>query len=213
MDIRGFGNLVGEEQSGHIREVGIELYQQMLEEAVAALKKVASDSGLVTGGKESSSHQPPATSHADWSPQINLGISVQIPESYVADLQLRLGLYRRIAEMINESDIDSFAAELVDRFGDMPDEVKHLIATLSIKLLCKKASIDRLDAGPKGAVISFRNNLFSHPEALLAYVDKNLRSLKVRPDQRLIFSHEWKDLDDKILTIKKLTADIAEMAK
>ncbi len=204
MDIRGFGNLVGEEQSGHIREVGIELYQQMLEEAVAALKK------NVERRAKPWDEEPPQDrdDNNDWSPQINLGISVMIPEEYVNDLQLRLGLYRRIAAMNEEADINSFAAELTDRFGDMPEEVRHLIAVLGIKILCRQAGIERIDAGPKGAVLSFRNNLFAKPDALLAYVDNNPRTLKVRPDQKLVFSYEWKDAADKIAVIKKVLGEI-----
>ena len=204
MDIRGFGNLVGEEQSGHIREVGVELYQQVLEEAVAALKEGARGEGI-----GAITDPPPSPLAPDWSPQINLGISVLIPEEYVSDLQLRLGLYRRVADMNLEADINSFAAELTDRFGDMPEEVRHLIAVLGIKILCRDANIDRLDAGPKGAVLTFRNNLFAKPDALLAYVDKHPRTLKVRPDQKLVFTHEWKDVADKIATVKKLVGEIS----
>jgi transcription-repair coupling factor (superfamily II helicase) len=202
MDIRGFGNLVGEEQSGHIREVGIELYQQMLEEAVEQLKARQRDAGSA----EAAAEQP--ASEQEWSPQINLGLSVLIPETYVNDLQLRLGLYRRVADMREEGDINSFAAELTDRFGEMPEEVRHLIAILGIKLLCRKAGIDRIDVGPKGAVLSFRNNIFARPEALLAFVERNIRRLKVRPDQKLVFSHDWKDMADRIEVTKKLVRDI-----
>jgi transcription-repair coupling factor (superfamily II helicase) len=214
MDIRGFGNLVGEEQSGHIKEVGIELYQQMLEEAVEALKNADSGALMVNSEKNKSptNHQPLAAIHEDWSPTINLGLSVLIPEHYVGDLDLRLGLYRRLSGLEQESDIDSFAAELVDRFGTMPEETQHLIATLSLKLLCKQAGIERIDAGPKGAVISFRNNVFSNPDALLKHIDKNPRTLKARPDQKLVFTHEWKNNDDKIAVMKKLVAEIKELA-
>jgi len=197
MDIRGFGNLVGEEQSGHIREVGIELYQQMLEEAVAALKR---------NKTEDVQAEP-----EDWSPQINLAISVLIPEEYVGDLQLRLGLYRRVANLNTDDEINSFAAELTDRFGPSPEEVQHLIAVLGIKLLCKRAGIERIDAGPKGAVLTFRNNAFAEPEKLLAHIDRNPRTLKARPDNKLVFSHEWKDVADKIGVIKKLAAEIIQL--
>ncbi|MDX1975121.1 MAG: transcription-repair coupling factor [Rickettsiales bacterium] len=201
MDIRGFGNLVGEEQSGHIREVGIELYQQMLEEAVEQLKHSHRDT-------------PDASTplRDDWSPQINLAISVLIPESYVDDLQLRLGLYRRAAGLTQEEDIHSFAAELTDRFGDMPEEVRHLIATLTLKIICKKAGIERIDVGPKGAVLSFKDNQFTKPEALLAYVAKNVRELKVRPDQKLVLTREFTQDDDKLIRLKKLISDIAALA-
>lgn len=191
MDIRGFGNLVGEEQSGHIREVGIELYQHMLEEAVAQLK---------AGHKESADDKE--TEQKEWSPQINLGLSVLIPESYVSDLQLRLSLYRRISDLTTEEEINSFAAELTDRFGVMPEEVKHLIAVLGIKLLCKKAGIERIDTGPKGAVLSFHNNNFVNPDALIHYIERNARTLKIRHDQKLVFNCEWKQDSDKITIIR-----------
>lgn len=194
MDIRGFGNLVGEEQSGHIKEVGIELYQQMLEEAVAALRS------------DDKNQQSEVTE--DYSPTINLGISVLIPEDYVNDLQLRLGLYRRVAGMETEEEINSFAAELVDRFGDMPQEVQHLITTLNLKLMCKKTNIERIDTGAKGAVISFHNNYFAKSETLLKHIERNPRRLKLRPDQKLVFTHEFKDFNEKISAIKKLLLEL-----
>jgi len=132
MDIRGAGNLLGEEQSGHIREVGIELYQQLLEEAVAATRGEVDDMA------------------GEWAPQINLGIPVLIPEDYVPDLQVRMDLYRRVAKLVDRAEIDSFAAELIDRFGSLPDEVENLLTLISLKWLCKQAGIDKLDAGPRG---------------------------------------------------------------
>ena len=109
LDIRGAGNLLGEEQSGHIKEVGFELYQQMLEEAVAEIRDTGEP---VDGG---------------WSPQITVGTAVMIPESYVPDLQLRLALYRRLGDLETTEEIDAFGAELIDRFGPLPDEVQHLL--------------------------------------------------------------------------------------
>lgn len=201
MDIRGFGNLVGDEQSGHIKEVGIELYQQMLEEAVAALKDMERENHAAT--------MPHTTRHDIFTPVINLGLSVLIPEYYVGDLGLRMGLYRRASAMQEEAEIDSFAAELIDRFGSMPEETRALIETLSLKLLCKKAGIDRIDVGPKGAVISFYQNHFAKPDVLVAFVTRRISTLKIRPDQKLGFSHEWKSDADKITTLKKLVGEIA----
>ena len=133
LDIRGAGNLLGEEQSGHIKEVGFELYQQMLEEAVASLK-----AGV-------------AAPVADrWSPQITIGTPVLIPEDYVADLSVRLSLYRRLADLDDERDIDAFGAEMVDRFGPLPAEVRHLLDTVVVKALCRRANVAKIDAGPKG---------------------------------------------------------------
>ncbi|HHI82266.1 MAG TPA: DEAD/DEAH box helicase, partial [Rhizobiales bacterium] len=156
LDIRGAGNLVGEEQSGHIREVGFELYQAMLEEAVASLRD---EGGSEDGGEA-------------WSPQINIGTSVLIPESYVEDLQTRLGLYRRLAGLDGAGEIDGFAAELQDRFGKLPEEVSHLLEIMAIKGLCRAANIEKIDAGPKGAVITLREGRFARPDALIDWITK-----------------------------------------
>ena len=146
LDIRGAGNLLGEEQSGHIREVGFELYQSMLEEAVAAMKG---------GDLEEAADK--------WSPEIALGTSILIPETYVADLQLRLGLYRRLSSLEKRADIDGFAAELVDRFGALPEEVQHLLDVMEIKGLCRQAGIAKIDAGTKGAAITLYKNTLCKP--------------------------------------------------
>ena len=175
MDIRGFGNLLGEEQSGHVKEVGIELYQAMLEEAIADMKKrkhLQSDEEIPDS----------------WSPQINLGMSVLIPETYIEDLPLRLSLYRRAANLAEPGELEGFAAELVDRFGSMPIEVEHLLETLKIKLLCKQAGIVRLDAGPKGIVLAFHNNQFADPATLIAYIAKHASRIKLRADQTLFIA-------------------------
>jgi len=205
MDIRGFGNLVGEEQSGHIREVGIELYQQMLEEAVAALKNVNREPWAVK-----STHDPRSTVH-DWSPTINLGLSVLIPEDYVADLELRMGLYRRAGALETADDIAAFADELTDRFGPPPPEVQHLLAIVRLKQLCKQAAIDRLDAGPKGAVLTFREAALTDPQKLLAYIAKHPTRLKLRPDQKVVAMAEWRDEAEKVAGVTKLLQALAEL--
>ena len=148
LDIRGAGNLLGEEQSGHIKEVGFELYQQMLEEAVASLK-----AGITA----------PVADR--WSPQITIGTPVMIPEDYVADLPVRLALYRRLAEIEDEREIEAFGAELADRFGPLPLEVEHLLQIVAIKSLCRQANVEKIEAGPKGAVITFRDNTLRQSRA------------------------------------------------
>ena len=174
LDIRGAGNLLGEEQSGHIKEVGYELYQQMLEEAVMSLK-----AGI-------------AAPVADkWSPQITIGTAVLIPEEYVADLPVRLTLYRRLSEIEDDRDIEAFAAELVDRFGPLPSEVEHLLSVVGIKALCRRANVEKIEVGPKGAALSFRDNIFANPEGLIAYIAKHPEGARVRPDQKVVFFDEW----------------------
>ena len=192
LDLRGAGNLVGEEQSGHIKEVGYELYQAMLEEAVAERQGEAAEES--------------------WAPQINVGISVLIPEDYVPDLDLRMGLYRRLTNLTERSDIDAFAAEVVDRFGPLPEEVQHLLAVLAIKIDCLAAGIEKIDAGPKGIAVVFRNQLFANPEKLIAHVAENETRIKIRPDQSLVFRAKAKDADERLRISALVAKQLAELA-
>ncbi|MEE9380294.1 MAG: transcription-repair coupling factor, partial [Hyphomonadaceae bacterium] len=151
LDMRGSGNLLGDQQSGHVREVGVELYQSMLEDAVKALK---------AGGDEDQMTE-------SWSPAINLGASVLIPETYVEDLTLRLSLYRRLADIDTETEREAMAAEMIDRFGPLPEETEHLLEITAIKAQCKTLGINKLDAGPKGVVISFRDDTPLEPQDIM----------------------------------------------
>ncbi len=195
LDIRGAGNLLGEEQSGHIREVGFELYQSMLEEAVSSMK--GGDLGE-TADK--------------WSPEISLGLSVLIPEAYVSDLQLRLGLYRRLSSLETRADIDAFAAELVDRFGEMPPEVEHLLDVMEIKGLCRQANIAKIDAGTKGAVVMFRKNDFANPEGLAKFLVSKRALARMQPDHKLVFKGEWDLAVVRFKGVKTLAAELAAIA-
>ena len=195
MDIRGAGNLLGEEQSGHVREVGIELYQEMLEEAVSGLKQ---------GGEAEVTDQ--------WSPTINLGASVLIPEDYVADLNVRMSLYRRLAGIETRDDIDRFAAELIDRFGPLPDEVKHLFEIVTIKQLAKQAGVEKIDAGSKGGTIAFRNNQFANPLKLIQFINQHSGTMKVRPDQKIVVTRDWPTPDDRLNGAKGLLTQLAKLA-
>jgi transcription-repair coupling factor (superfamily II helicase) len=196
MDIRGAGNLLGEEQSGHIREVGAELYQQMLEEAVAAAR-----GGLAMEEAEE-----------QWTPQINLGMPVLIPEGYVADLHVRLDLYRRISRLVDRAEIDAFAAELIDRFGPLPDEVENLLTLIALKRLCKAAGVEKLEAGPKGAVVSFRNNAFARPDRLVQFIAKQAGVVKLRPDHKLVLLRTWPSPQGRVDGARKLVERLANLA-
>ena len=193
LDIRGAGNLLGEEQSGHIKEVGFELYQEMLEEAVASLK-----AGIA---------EPVADR---WSPTITIGTPVLIPEDYVTDLSVRLGLYRRLADLEDEREIDAFGAEIADRFGPMPDEVRHLLSTVVLKSLCRRANVAKIDAGPKGAVIAFRDDRFANPEGLIAFIREYGRDAKVRPDMKLVLLDDW---DNPVHRLRGTTAIVRRLVK
>ncbi len=194
LDIRGAGNLLGEEQSGHIREVGIELYQQMLEEAVASLR-----------GEE-------ITETVAWTPQIGLGIPVMIPESYVPDLSLRLGLYRRVAQITDPKDVDAFASEIVDRFGPMPPEADNLLKVVALKTMCRAAGIDKVDAGPKGAVLSFRDNKFDNPEGLVGFIAGQAGSVRLRPDHKLVYRRNWENPANRLSGLEKLITELVGIA-
>ncbi len=197
MDIRGAGNLLGEEQSGHIREVGIELYQQMLEEAVAAAR---------AGGLEDRAAPEPFT------PQINVGSPVLIPDTYVADLSLRLGLYRRLSNLVDRAEIEGFAAELIDRFGPIPTEVENLLQIMAIKRLCRDAGVEKVDAGPKGAVVSFFEDRFAKPEALVHFIGRQAGMVKLRPDHKLVFRRDWDDPRTRVSGVRKLMDELASLA-
>ena len=194
LDIRGAGNLLGDEQSGHVREVGVELYQQLLEEAVREAR---------------GDHK---AAQRDWSPQINIGTSVLIPENYVTDLSVRLGLYRRIAMLESDEEAEAFAAELIDRFGPLPVEVENLLGIVAIKRLCRKAGVEKVEAGPKGAVLQFRNNRFAQPEKLVAYISKNQKLFSIRPDQRLVLRQDWEQPKARVTGVEKLMKNLAALA-
>jgi transcription-repair coupling factor (superfamily II helicase) len=196
MDIRGAGNLLGEEQSGHVREVGIELYQEMLEEAVSSLRQGTDDTAV----------------EDQWSPSINLGASVLIPEDYVADLTVRMSLYRRLSGLATRADIDAFAAELIDRFGPLPEEVTHLFEIVAIKQLALAAGVEKIDAGPKGGTIAFRNNFFANPAALIQLISQHSGTMKVRPDQKIVVTRDWPTPDDRLKGAKALLTQLAKLA-
>src|SRR6202142_3684342 len=173
--------LGAEEQSGHIKEVGFELYQSMLEEAILNLKAGVAE---------------PAADR--WSPQITVGMPVLIPDEYVADLSVRLSLYRRLADLDTDDGIDNFAAELRDRFGVLPDEVRYLFKVAAIKGYCRRANVEKVDAGPKGAVITFRDNKFAQPDRLDYFIRQHGQAAKVRPDMKVVFFQEWETPEERL---------------
>ena len=200
MDIRGAGNILGEEQSGHIKEVGVSLYQHMLEEEVLRLR-----SGVLADEQ--------AKEVQDWAPQITTGIPIMIPESYVRDLGIRLGLYKRIGDIKDNEGIADMKEELIDRFGKLPPEVENLLTTVEIKIMCRTAGIDRVDAGAKGLLIGFRNNVFSKPEKLMDLIVSSFGAIKVRPDQRLFIEKDLSSYDTRVAVIKQYVGKIAALAQ
>jgi len=194
LDLRGAGNLLGEEQSGHIKEVGYELYQQMVKDAVERLK---------SGAEEPVEDV--------WSPTISLGSPVTIPEHYIPDLTTRLQLYRRLSSLNDEAEIDAVGAEIVDRFGPPPPEVDLLLKLVRIKALCRASHVEKLDAGPKGMTLAFRDNSFANPTGLVRWVQAN-EDARVRPDMRILVSGEFEKLGDRLDGAVKTMREIAKIA-
>ncbi len=197
LDIRGAGNLLGREQSGHIREVGVELYQHMIEQAVIEAR-----------ARRAGEAAPVA---ATWSPQINIGTAVLIPEGYVADLSVRLSLYRRIATLESREEIDAFGAELADRFGPVPPEVEHLLEIIAIKQLCRRANVARLDGGPKGVAIAFRNDEFANPEALIVLIADPRSGLSLRPDRTILLERPWASEAERYRGVSEFVTRLAQL--
>jgi transcription-repair coupling factor (superfamily II helicase) len=198
LDIRGGGNLLGEEQSGHIKEIGVELYQQMLEDAVNELKAhVGAGEGPDRG----------------WSPQINTGAAVLIPEDYIPDLNVRLSLYRRLSDAEKAQDREALAAELIDRFGPLPPEAGQLLKVVAIKGLCREANVSKIDVGPKGAIVSFRNDQFKgDPMALIQFVQKNQIAWRLRPDHKIVVKGEWATPEQRLGAAERVLAELAKLA-
>ncbi len=198
LDIRGAGNILGDAQSGQVREVGYELYQSMLEEAIAKMK-----AGEMEG-----------LSDADdtWAPQINLGVPVLIPEVFVPDLDVRLGLYRRLSGLSEKVELEGFAAELIDRFGKLPKEVNTLLNIVRVKSMCKRAGIARLDGGPKGATIRFHNDKYANPAGLVTFMQNQNGLAKVR-DNKIIVRRDWRKDSDKMKGAFAIARDLAVLAK
>jgi transcription-repair coupling factor (superfamily II helicase) len=194
LDIRGAGNLLGDEQSGHIKEVGFELYQSMLEDAIVELK---------AGGLAKAE---------EFTPQISVDAPILIPEPYVPDLDLRMGLYRRLGDLEDRPAIDEFAAELIDRFGPLPDETANLLKIVEVKLNCKAARIAKLDLGPRGAVVTFADGGFADLPGLFGYIDRLKGAAKLRPDSKLVVSRDWPNADARLTGALQLSRGLARVA-
>ena len=194
LDIRGAGNLLGDEQSGHIKEVGFELYQSMLEDAIIELK---------AGG---------AVRTEEFTPQISIDAPILIPEAYVPDLDLRMGLYRRLGDLEDRRSIDEFAAELIDRFGALPEETANLLRIVEVKLNCKAACIAKLDLGPRGAVVTFADHGFPDLAGLLGYIDRLKGSAKLRPDSKLVVARNWQTPEARLEGALQLARGLARVA-
>lgn len=209
LDLRGAGNIVGEEQSGHVRDVGVELYQHMLQEALATLKAERQTTAKNTEDMPISKDDQIVD--FEFSPTLNLGVSVLLPEAYIRDLGLRLSLYKRASNLHEKEAIHAFAIELVDRFGPLPKEAQQFLKILELKDLCYRASIEKIDAGAKGIVIQFYQNTPPNFEKLMAYLQKNANILRLRPDGKLVLSGNLESTEKRLSLTEKLCTTLAQM--
>jgi transcription-repair coupling factor (superfamily II helicase) len=137
---------------------------------------------------------------------------VLIPDDYIPDLDVRLGLYRRLSELTTKVELEGFAAELIDRFGKLPREVNTLMLVVRIKAMCKRAGISKLDAGPKGATIQFHNDKFDSPTGLVDFIHDQKGQAKVK-DNKIVVMRDWTKERDKIQGAFNIARDLANKLK
>ncbi|AKM09722.1 transcription-repair coupling factor [Croceicoccus naphthovorans] len=198
LDIRGAGNLLGDEQSGHIREVGFELYQSMLEDAILAAK--AGELGVVED-------------RSGLSPQITVDAPIMIPEDYVPDLSIRMALYRRLNEAKDKDEIEAMAAEMIDRFGPLPSATENLVKLIEIKLQACEANIAKIDLGPRGALVAFHKDEFPDPMGLIGYVERLKGTARLRPDNKLVIERNWGDPKSRLNGLFQLTKGLSAIVR
>ena len=176
MDLRGFGNLLGKQQSGHIRDIGFELYAKMLKEAVDDKQR-----------RRAAGQKTERVSNEDLrasTVSLKLGISYLIPEAYVSDVATRLQLYRRLAGLQEIDAVVEFRAELADRFGAVPKEVEALLAVVDLKNRASALNVAKVEVGEKGVVVGFEGGRFKNPDGLVALVMKLAGVVSLRPAGR-----------------------------
>ena len=199
LDIRGAGNLLGDEQSGHIKEVGFELYQSMLEDAILAAR--AGEAGLERESREG------------LSPQITVDAPIMIPEEYVPDLAVRMALYRRLNDAADKAEIESLAAEMIDRFGPLPEATANLLKLIEIKHQALEACVAKIDVGARGTLVSFHQDRFPDPAGLVAYVERLKGTAKLRPDNKLVINRAWNDPQSRLNGLIQLTRGLSGIVK
>lgn len=199
MDIRGFGNLLGDEQSGNIKEVGLELYQSMLSEMI---EKIRLENKI---GNDNAKENNQDNKSKEYSVKINLGIPIFIPQEYIADTDLRMSIYRKLSDLYSDEDIESYAVELTDRFGKIPQEVENLIEVVKVKQICKRLNIEKIETGDKGAVISFYKNEFPRPDDIIKLIAANPTRYKVKDGNKLVIANmNWGDTTKRINELKDI---------
>jgi len=190
LDIRGAGNILGDEQSGHIKEVGYELYQTMLEETISNIN--SKNEQILE----------------KWSPVIKLGLTFLIPNNYIEDLQLRLGLYKRLSNINDDNELDNFTSEMIDRFGRLPDEFINLIKVIKIKRKCKLSNISKIEAGPKGIILNFYKDHFNNADGLINWIETTKLNIKIKNNGQLVVYMKWRSTEEHLESIDLIVSKV-----
>ena len=196
LDLRGAGNILGDAQSGHIREVGYELYHSLLDEAILTLK---------AGNQELESEY-----QSEWTPKLNLGMSVLIPEEYIPETTVRLDLYKKLSELSSKIELEGFASQLIDRFGPLPKEINSLLSVIQIKSICKKIGINQIDVGVGRIIIDLRKTNKLNTDKLLDYIKENTNELRVK-NNKLVYMREWRVNKDKVKVIFVILKELRKL--
>ena len=173
LEIRGAGELLGDEQSGSMSQIGFTLYMEMLDQAVAALK----------AGK-----QPSLEQVRSGQTEIDLRIPALLPDDYIFDVSLRLSLYKRIASCINKNQLDDVQIEMIDRFGLLPAPTKNLIAISKLRFKAKKIGISRIDVGPESGLIEFSNETDVDPLFIIGLIQQQPKIYQMIGANKLKFN-------------------------
>lgn len=181
LDIRGAGNILGSKQSGHVRDIGVELFNKMLSDEIENIR-----------------NNYISQEQSDWSPMIKINQSYYIPENYIIDIKVRMGIYNRLADIKTLEEMISFEDELVDRFGIIPKPCKELINILLLKIKCKEMSISKLEMNGEGVSISFHDG-FSYQDKLINWIGKNTKSASIRGNN-LLFIRNIDNIENSALS-------------
>ena len=191
LDIRGSGSIIGEEQSGFVKEVGTELYQQMLEEEIIKQKK-----SLIEEDKKYQKNK--------FQPSIQIPEPIFIPDYYINDLDIKMSIYKRISFVSNNVEKEELMIELIDRFGKMPNEVENLFKLIEIKILCLKNNLEEIKYGKKGIIFKFFQNKPLYPEKILDMSLSKNNNFTIRSDQKLFYDFKVISKISKFELIKKI---------
>ncbi len=189
LEIRGAGELLGEEQSGQMHEIGFSMYVELLERAVKALK----------AGKEPELEQP-----LHHGPEVDLHEAALLPDDYLPDVHMRLVLYKRIASAPDDTALDELQVEMIDRFGLLPDATKKLVAITRLKIRAMPLGVERIDAGPTGGRLVFEAGTAVEPLSLVKLVQSDPETFRLEGQNQLRFKGNYPDFDKRCRGVERI---------